>query len=270
MIFVARKMNIPTTSPVVSETVSEEKRMVSPVNSDELSQQFAELQRRTQRFLIYSSSMSADDLESSVSEPGEKKFDTMLGILDVLGKAIATCDALSQKLDQNRDKTLHEAIYAYSVKLEQNLNILISYFASLSRDKKLSWLGIDEETITMEEIAQQKLKVSNLKYFPQKERGNLNEAIDSLAVQLDSSYERVMENSIGSLFFNAAIVIAIIYGVTSAIAYFLWDWLQYAILFAYLWFVIKKVEQFQSIAKSRGEEGDTIKIILASLGNASD
>ena len=265
----ARKMNIPTTSPVVSEAVSEEKRMISPVNSDELSQQFAELQRRIQRFLIYSSSMSADDLESSVFEPGEKKFDTMLGILDVLGKAIATCDALSQKLDQNRDKTLHEAVYAYSVKLEQNLNILISYFASLSRDKKLSWLGIDEETITMEEIAQQKLKVSNLKYFPQKERGDLNEAIDSLAERLDITYEIVMGKSTSSLFFEATVVVAIIYGFAAAISYFLWDWLKYAILFAYLWFVIKKVEQFQSIAKSRGEEGDTVKIILASLGNAS-
>ncbi len=269
MIFVARKMNIPTMRQSVSESFSKEPLLTSSVTSDELLQQFTDLQQRTQHFLIYRSDMSANALESSISKSGKEKFDAMLDTLDVFGKAIAACDALLLKLDKTRDKELHESVYAYSVKLEQNLNILITYFTSLSYDKKLNWLGIDEEIVTMDEIAQQKTKVSSLEYFPQKERHCLNEALNSLAAQLDGTYETLMGNSTGSLLIGAIFVVAIIYGVAALVAYILWGWVKYVILLGYLWFVIKKIEQFQSIAKSRREEGDIVKIILAALGNPS-
>jgi len=267
MIFVARKMNIPTMRHSVLETFSEDSPLASPVTSDELFQQFTDLQQRTKCFLIYSSDMSAKALESSISKSGKEKFDAMLGILDVFGKVIAACDALLLKMDKTKNKDLYESVYAYSVKLEQNLNILITYFTSLSYDKKLNWLGIDEEIVTMDEIAQQKIKVSNLECFPQKERHCLNEALNSLAAQLDGTYEKLMENSTGTLLIGAIFIVVIIYGIAALIAYVLWGWMKYVILLGYLWFVVKRVKQFQSIAKSRREESNIVKIILAALGN---
>ena len=142
----AKKMNIPVAGGDRDAKVrATGLALGTAADIEKLKENFAGIKAAIQGDLKYAVA-SDNEIKNFLDSASGSKFDAMVSVLERYGGCMKQCDDIMAQVDEETQEGFFNEVSQFALIIERNYNALVNYFAGLSVDEKLSFLGIEKKT----------------------------------------------------------------------------------------------------------------------------